>query len=1060
MRDDARGAAGDILADGGDMGARMRAHDWSSNPLGPPSTWSLPLRTLVSVMLGSRQPMFVAWGERRILLYNDAYAPLLGLRNAEALGRPFFDVWVDIVDIVEPIMTRAYAGESTHMDNLRLLTHRNGYPEEAYFAFSYTPVRGEDGEVAGVFCACTEITHQVRAEASLREHEEQLRGIIEGAQDYAIVTGDQSGTVLSWSPGAQAIFGWKAEEIIGREFDLVFTPEDRENGVPARELATAAREGCANDERWHLRKDGSRVFMNGSARPLFGPDGALRGFLKVARDETDRRLGAQRLAESEARWRSLFERMLEGFFVGEPIRDAQGRVHDFRLMEVNPAFGALTGLQVPEVIGKTMRAAVPGIQDDLVEAYGRVIETGEPVRFDVLIPALENRWYEVRARRTEDLRLAVLFLEITGRKRAEAARHESQEALRGITDSVDQMIWSTRPDGFHDYYNQRWYDYTGVPAGSTDGDAWNGMFHPDDQVAAWATWAHSLETGEPYRIEYRLRHRSGQYRWVLGRAQPVRNERGEITRWFGTCTDIQEIVEAREVLARSREKLEQEVAERTRERDRIWNMSEDLFAVMGYDGYLKSINPAWSRLLAYDEATLLSMHVSEIAHPDDHEMVLDIVARLRRGEAVQTFEDRLRAADGRYLTIAWTASSAGEVFYAVGRDVTQERERGEQLRQAQKMEAVGQLTGGVAHDFNNLLQVVLGNLEIVQRNLPEDAARLHRSTENAMQGAQRAAMLTQRLLAFSRRQPLEPKPVEPNTLVVGMSELLTRALGETVELECVLAEDLWRVEVDANQLESAILNLAVNARDAMPEGGKLTIETSNTNLDESYVQKNVEATPGPYVVICVTDTGSGMEKEAAARAFEPFFTTKEVGKGTGLGLSQVYGFVKQSGGHVKIYSEPGQGTTVKIYMPRYTGAAREETQARATTAPEGVETVLVVEDDENVRSYTVEVLRELGYRVLEASDGPGALRLLQAPDSQADLLFTDVVLPGGLNGEQLALQARDRRPGLKVLFTTGYARNAIAHQGRLEPGVQLITKPFTYAELAARVREVLDAREA
>jgi signal transduction histidine kinase len=434
------------------------------------------------------------------------------------------------------------------------------------------------------------------------------------------------------------------------------------------------------------------------------------------------------------------------------------------------------------------------------------------------------------------------------------------------------------------------------------------------------------------------------------------------------------------------------------------------------------------------------------------------MAALQRGESVANFENRARRADGAWLTLAFSGSPAGDVFYAVGRDVTAEREREEQLRQAQKMEAVGQLTGGVAHDFNNLLQIVVGNLELLERNLPEDGVRLRRVAGNAMQGARRAATLTQRLLAFSRRQPLDPRPIEVNRLVRGMSELLGRSLGETVELETALAAGLWRVEADPNQLEAALLNLAVNARDAMPDGGKLTIETANTHLDQAYAQQNVEVAPGQYVVVCVSDTGTGMTKAAAARAFEPFFTTKEPGKGTGLGLSQVYGFVRQSGGHVKIYSEVGEGTTVKLYLPRYTGPLDVADDAAPVAAPQGVETVLVVEDDADVRSYTVEVLTELGYRVLEASDGPAALRLLDRGEVEVDLLFTDVVLPGGLNGEQLALQARARRPQLKVLFTTGYARNAIVHHGRLDPGVQLITKPFTYGDLAGRVRDVLDAR--
>ncbi len=392
-------------------------------------------------------------------------------------------------------------------------------------------------------------------------------------------------------------------------------------------------------------------------------------------------------------------------------------------------------------------------------------------------------------------------------------------------------------------------------------------------------------------------------------------------------------------------------------------------------------------------------------------------------------------------------------------EVEERRKAEAALAQAQKMEAVGQLTGGIAHDFNNLLQVVVGNLDILQRNLPEDAARLRRSADNAMKGARRAATLTQRLLAFSRRQPLDPKRIDVNALVSGMSDLLHRSLGETVAVETVVAAGLWRVEADANQLENAILNLAVNARDAMPDGGKLTIETANTMLDEAYARAHAEVRPGQYVVLSVSDTGVGMDRETAERVFEPFFTTKEVGKGTGLGLSMVYGFAKQSGGHVKIYSEPLVGTTVKIYLPRLTGGRSEEEDEapELNISPDGggKETILVVEDDEDVRAYSAETLRELGYQVIEAQDGPSALRVLER-QAGIDLLFTDVVLPNGLNGERLARDARALRPGIKVLFTTGYSRNAIVHHGRLDAGVQLIAKPYSYADLAAKVRDVLD----
>ena len=381
----------------------------------------------------------------------------------------------------------------------------------------------------------------------------------------------------------------------------------------------------------------------------------------------------------------------------------------------------------------------------------------------------------------------------------------------------------------------------------------------------------------------------------------------------------------------------------------------------------------------------------------------------------------------------------------------------EALRQAQKMEAVGQLTGGVAHDFNNILQVIVGNLEIVRRLVPADAGRIQRSVEQATNGARQAASLTQRLLAFSRRQPLDPKPIDVNSLVGGMSDLLNRSLGETISVETVRGAGLWKVETDPNALESAILNLAVNARDAMPDGGRLTIETMNAYIDEAYAVSHAEVVPGQYVLISVSDSGCGMSPETVKHAFEPFFTTKPVGQGTGLGLSQVYGFAKQSGGHVKIYSEVDRGTTVKIYLPRLAHASEEQEVAPVIPVPEGSaqETILVVEDDDGVRAYSVGALRDLGYHVLEAHDGPSALRLLQE-GQPVDLLFTDVVLPGGLTGAQVAADARALRPGLKVLFTTGYARNAIFHHGRLDKGVQLITKPFSFADLAAKVRDVLD----
>jgi signal transduction histidine kinase/ActR/RegA family two-component response regulator len=394
------------------------------------------------------------------------------------------------------------------------------------------------------------------------------------------------------------------------------------------------------------------------------------------------------------------------------------------------------------------------------------------------------------------------------------------------------------------------------------------------------------------------------------------------------------------------------------------------------------------------------------------------------------------------------------------------------LRQAHKMEAVGQLTGGIAHDFNNLLTIIIGNLDTMRRQLsaaanPGDAqalvGKMTKPLDSAMQGARSAAQLTQRLLAFSRRQALEPVRLDMNRLVTGMLDLLRRSLGEGIGIETVLAAGLWPVQADAHQLENALLNLALNAKDAMPEGGCLTIETANTYLDDTYVRRFGDVAAGQYAVLCVTDTGTGIPRDVLDKVFEPFFTTKLHGEGSGLGLAMVHGFVKQSGGHVRIYSEEGQGTTVKIYLPRLTQV--EEVAAVPAGKPSEIsemprarpdEVILLVEDSDGVRAYAKEILEDLGYWVSEASDADQAMRVV-AKRPRIDLLFTDVVLPGSASGRELADQIKQLYPGLPVLFTTGYTRNAIVHQGRLDIGVQLLNKPYTQQDLARKIREMLDA---
>ncbi|WP_309085639.1 ATP-binding protein [Chelativorans sp.] len=522
----------------------------------------------------------------------------------------------------------------------------------------------------------------------------------------------------------------------------------------------------------------------------------------------------------------------------------------------------------------------------------------------------------------------------------------------------------------------------------------------------------------------------------------------------------------------------------------LLSQSPDAFIAIGEEGSLIAWNEAARHLLGIGSDEAIGLPAVQLFPEQSREEIAHLIEAARGDEIIRHREIPLRTEgdkvlvhgeislapihdeSGRVASVSMTVRDitarrrAEEELRQLNQTLAQriaeavaEREQAEEaLRQAQKMEALGQLTGGIAHDFNNMLAVVIGSLDLLTRRIGTDP-RARRYVDAATEGARRAATLTQRLLAFARQQPLNPEPIEVNKLVAGMSDLLAHSLGSDIRLETVLAGGLWRTYADPNQLESALLNLAVNARDAMPDGGRLTIETQNAFLDARYAAAHLGVAEGQYVLVAVTDTGTGIPPEVLGKVFDPFFTTKEVGKGTGLGLSQVYGFVKQTGGHVKIYSEPGQGTTVKIYLPRYVAAETEADQEEASSElPSGEleEVVLVVEDEPAVRRFSVDALTELGYRVLEADGAKAALRLIDAHPEIA-LLFTDIVMPD-VNGQKLAKEARLRRPDLKVLFTTGYTRNAVVHNGVLDPGVELIAKPFTINELAARVRAVLDSR--
>jgi PAS domain S-box-containing protein len=683
----------------------------------------------------------------------------------------------------------------------------------------------------------------------------------------------------------------------------------------------------------------------------------------------------------------------------------------------------------------------------LPDRITNVMVLERPLSTVTLLSALD--WALAARRRQFEVRDQLAELE----RRAKALR-DSETRYRTLAETLPQLVWTCLPDGSCDYLSRQWIDYTGIPEPAQLGEHWIGALHPEDRARTRDHWMGAVAGRHSYDIDYRIRRHDGAYRWFKARGAPVRDETGATAYWFGTCTDIQMIVEARELQARLQRVLERQVQERTAERDGVWNASSDLMAVVGTDGFLRLINPAWSRVLGWSDDQLLSMPFLGLLHDDDRQAAAATMEKLARGETVASHECRLRSAEGGHRLISWATTPGNGAVYLVGRDLTDQRRTEEALRQSQKMEAIGQLTAGIAHDFNNMLTGVIGSLDIIRRRMADGRTdSLDRFMDAATTSAQRAAALTHRLLAFSRRQSLDTRPLAVNELVGSLEDLLARSIGEGVRLAMQLGDNLPVAKADANQLESALLNLAINARDAMPAGGTLTVETGVADLDARYASRHEGLKPGRYVMVAVTDTGVGMPPEVLAKAYDPFFTTKPAGEGTGLGLSMVHGFVNQTGGHVRIHSQPGRGTSVKLYLP-VAEPSHEVAAPETGEMPLGAgETVLVVEDDPSVRMLVLEVLHELGYTAREAADAKEAMPIL-ASDQRIDLMVSDVGLPG-INGRQLAVIARHHRPELKVLFMTGYAESAAVRSGFLDQGMEMIVKPFPLDLLANKIRDAV-----
>ena len=1022
--------------------------------------------------------------EWRIAVANDAALRFARLSRKEAIGRSYWEV---VPGARGTLLERALRSAATTKVVVEVEVEAT-LERERHVRVIATPLSD------GLAVALRDITEQRASELAssrrLLNAEEHLRAAAEAASIGTSELDLQSG-VGYWSPQLRAILG-VAHEVEPSEslLESLVDARDRERVRVVHRRAREGENGGSFSAEFRIRRadDGVRRWVSTRGRVFFGADGAPQRRVAALYDITGRKHAEEGLRESEARFRHLAD--------SAPA-----------LIWLTDEHGSLTfaNMHFDHVFGRPAASFVPLGWRDLIhpddlkpfvadfrgafrarEAFAREVR--------VLDHAGEIRW--LRADAVPRLSDAGIFLgytgcavDITESKVAQQRQQESEAKFEAIANSIDQLIWSTQPDGYHDYYNERWYEYTGVPLGSTDGDGWSGLFHPDDQERAWAAWRHSLATGEPYFIEYRLRHRSGHYRWVLGRARPVLDEQGRITRWFGTCTDIHDlkiaeeeraraVAELRQSEARLRElndELERRVEERTEQLRaseetalRLYNRSPVPQHSIDAQGRYLAVSDGWLELMGYTREEILGRPFFDLVAPFEMERLKPAFERLRREGEIRDFEYNLVGKDGELrpvlvttrveydakgefvrsygVTLDLRARKAAEA--ALAREAEERRKAEEQLRQAQKMEAVGQLTGGVAHDFNNLLTIIRSSSDLLRRpDLPEERRR--RYVQAIADTVERASKVTGQLLAFARRQALKPEVINVPERVQAISDMLRTIVGPRVAVVTDLACEECFVEADLGQFETALVNMAANARDAMEGEGTLTIAV------ETVAAKGAS----DLVAVMLTDTGSGIPAEQLPHIFEPFFTTKEVGRGTGLGLSQVYGFAKQSGGDIAVDSEPGRGTRFTLYLPRVADGQTQAPSApprHASAAAVGTgRRVLIVEDDPAVGRSSADVLQDLGYRTVWVPSAAEALAILSESPDAFDIVFSDVVMPG-MGGVALAEEIRRRHAGLPVVLTSGYS-HVLAEEGT--HGFELVHKPYAAEEISRVLLRLTGAAE-
>ncbi len=985
-----------LFAGAGEVRAIARDLDWSATLLGPSTSWSPALRIMARSIFDSPFPICLWSGPQYALIYNDPYRRILGAKHPSALGQPGSNVWAEIWEELQPQFDSVRAGgDPIYFEDAPFLMARleGGNSETAWFNYSLSALRDEDGSVAAVLNITPETTGRVlleqrlhKEQAALEMSEERLRLAVNNA-DIGFWDVDAIDDRLTWPPRTKAMFGISADVPVTMEdFYQGLHPDDREATIAAYLAAADPLQRAVYDVEYRTigKEDAIERWVAAKGRGVFDSSGQCVRVTGTALEITARKT-------AEIRRNALIE-------LTHAIRD---------LMEpADIAFAAA------EVLGRTLGASRVGYS-----AIDPIFETLHTDR-DWTAPGVETLAGVV------SLRDYGSFID---------------SLKRGEFIVIDDVRADPRT--------------TGPAAAALEGKSTRSFVN-----------APVLEQGKLVAVFF---VNYGDIRnWNSGDLGLIKEFAERTSVAVARARGEHALRDSEMRLRQLNETLAAQVEARSAERDRLWNLSQDMLARADYSGMMSAVSPAWTQVLGWTERELLTRGYATFMHPDDEPPTLAAIGRMAQTGRPTRFENRISTKDGGWKYIEWTVAPEldGVNFIAVGRDLSHVKAREaeleqaqEALRQSQKMEAVGQLTGGLAHDFNNILAGISGSLEIISKRLSQGRLiDVDRYVVAAQGATKRAANLTNRLLAFSRRQTLVPKPSKLDDLVLDMVDLISRSVGPQIRVETTNSSGIWNTFADVGQVENALLNLCINARDAMPDGGTIMITTDNAEIDEVNARR-LSLEPGQYVCLCVKDDGVGMPKAILERATEPFFTTKPTGQGTGLGLSMVYGFAAQSGGAFKISSEVGKGTTVAIYLPRYTGDMPGKTQDESgapVAAADIRKTILLVDDEALVRMVLAEELEDLGYTIVDAGDAQQAMKLINE-GGKIDLLLTDVGLPNGMNGRQLADAVLQAKPGLPVIFITGYAEKTVLNDGDLGAGMRVMTKPFATEKLAQLVREVL-----